>query len=178
MNIQDNKNIDKEVNIENKALNIINKFIDSKKLQMNLLWTNKIVQEEFFTLKPLKSQYNNKLLLDEIFRSIANFSDKINKILEKIQNKTDPNDNNVNSDLKLLLLLCKNLQVKITKFSDIKHKQYKVEKEKLCYLLKTELMFNKILEVLNESDESLSIFLREFLVSIEDFNKNIQLYHV
>lgn len=165
MIIENEKN---EEILKEKALSNISKLINSKKLQLNYIWSNKITQEDLNTPKQLEDQQQNNLLASNIFNSMIKFANHVNSIFENIF--LCDNDANL-SDEKVMSILVTTSAIiqKMKNFCEIKTRIFKKEKSIADPLLKLQEYFGLFKSNIKFSD--LCKKIEEIYNYLSDFNQ-------
>jgi hypothetical protein len=159
-----------EGTLVDKCVFITSKVIDSKKLQFNYIWANKITQEELTTPKALEDNIMNLKLVQNTFDLILIISNKINAKFEFLFNipevLSEPNEEICNEVYNILRLTSAMIQ-KCKNFLEIKTKQFKITKESLLSLINLRKYYSTFVN--NIKSEDLSKRIDEYYQLIQNF---------
>jgi hypothetical protein len=171
MIIEHEEKLDEEIQIDeigNKILNLTNNIIDSKRLQLNYIWSNKITQEDLNTPKILEDSAQNSQIVNQLFISIIKYASKINEIFETILYSSEFNQESVFD----LIFISSALIQKFKNFFQIKNKQFKKEKYLIEPLTKLSRYYG--LFKINIKKEEISKKVDEFHNLISEFNQMLE----
>ena len=151
--------------ISDHVLKLTNNIIDSKRLQLNYIWCNKITQEDLNTPKILDDSAHNLQLANQIFLSIIKYANKINESFETLVYSPESFDED---SVFSLIIKTSALIQKFKNFFQIKTKQFKKEKYLIDPLTKLQKYYG--LFKINIIKDELSKKIEEFYNYISEFN--------